>query len=218
MDIKYLGHSSFHLKGKTSSVVCDPFDPKIVGLPFSKIEAGIVTLSHAHDDHNYVEGVTGEPLVLDLPGEFEKQGIRINGYAAYHDAKQGEERGPNIIFKIEVDGVSILHCGDLGHAFDDEIIEEIGEVHVLLVPVGGHFTIDANKAKAIVAAVEPAIVIPMHYKEQKHAPMFEVLADLSVFLKEMGVAEYEQQKKLTLKKEDFAASEQLKVVVMDPSN
>lgn len=216
MDIKYLGHSAFHIKGKTDSVVCDPFDPKMVGLSFPKIEAGIITISHQHQDHNFVQAVTGATLTLDIPGEYEKQGIRINGYPSFHDNKKGEERGGNTLFRIEVDGVSILHCGDLGHTLDDEIIEEIGSVAVLLVPVGGHYTIDAAKASAVVAAIEPSIVVPMHYKTAKHDSSFEEMAELSVFLKEMGVAEVEPVKKLTLKKEDTEAAE-MKVVVMDAS-
>lgn len=119
MEIKYLGHSSFLIKTKTAKIVTDPYDSHMVGLKFPKVEADIITISHHHQDHDKADQVgfsqTGVlPLVIDIPGEFEKQGIRIFGFKSYHDKKQGQERGENIIYKIEAEGISVLHCGDLG--------------------------------------------------------------------------------------------------------
>ena len=212
MDIKYLGHASFLLKGKTDSVVMDPFD-KSVGLKFPEVSAGIVTVSHDHPDHNAVSQVEGSPLVLNIPGEYEKNGIRLTGFGVYHDNKRGEERGRNTLFRVDVDGISVLHCGDLGHTLFEELTEEIGEIDVLLVPVGGFYTIDSKTALEVIKSIEPSIVIPMHYQTDKHSPTFADVAPLSEFLKQMDITAVEPVKKLTLKPGDFG--EEMKVIVME---
>lgn len=215
MDIKYLGHSSFHLKGKNGSVVTDPFDSKMVGLKFPQVEADIITISHHHADHNATAAVSGTPLVLDIPGEYEKGGIRVTGYDTFHDGERGEKRGRNTMFKIEADGLSVLHCGDLGHIPADELIEEIDTVDVLLIPVGGFYTITADEAVSLVSKIEPGIVIPMHYNHPKlNQDGFAQLTPVSDFLKKIGADEaLEPVKKLTLKKQDIA--EETKVIVME---
>jgi L-ascorbate metabolism protein UlaG (beta-lactamase superfamily) len=149
MDIKYIGHASFFIKTKLSRVVTDPFDPKI-GLKFPKTEADIVTVSHHHSDHNFLSQITGDPLIIDWPGEFEKQQVRISGFSSFHDKQKGAERGENTLYKFETEGISILHCGDLGVVPDDNFINQIGEVDVLMVPVGGVYTIDANDAVDVI--------------------------------------------------------------------
>ncbi len=213
MDIKYFGHSSFYLKGKSDALVTDPFDPVMTGLKFPKIEATIVTVSHPHGDHDKTGFVEGSPLVIDIPGEYEKNGIRVTGYGVYHDNERGAKRGKNTMYKIEIDGVSVLHCGDLGHSLYEELTEEINEVDVLLVPVGGFYTIDARQAYEVIKQIEPSIVIPMHYRTEKHADSFKDVAPLADFLKVMEITEFEPVKKLTVKKEDMA--EEMKVVVME---
>lgn len=215
MDIKYLGHSSFQIKGKTESVVTDPYDSKMTGLKFPKIEAGIVTISHQHGDHNDKKAVDGATLVLDIPGDYEKNGVRITGYHTYHDAEKGAKRGLNTMFKIEMEGMTVLHCGDLGHTIDDELAEEINNVDILMVPVGGFYTIDAKGAYEVIKALEPTIVIPMHYRTDKHdSKAFGEVAPLSDFLKVMDITTIEPVKKLSLKKDDLASGE-MKVVVME---
>jgi L-ascorbate metabolism protein UlaG (beta-lactamase superfamily) len=217
MDIKYFGHSSFFLKGKTATVVTDPFDPQMVGLKFPKIEADVVTISHQHQDHNQAHLVGGNPLVIDIPGEYEKQGIKISGFPVYHDQKQGAERGKNTLFKIEADNLSLLHCGDLGHVLSDEIIEEINGVDVLLIPVGGFYTIDPDEAAAIVRKIEPSIVIPMHYNTPRlNQQQFGKLAPVSEFLSKIGGEETQPIKKLSVKKEELG--EEMKMVVMEISS
>jgi L-ascorbate metabolism protein UlaG (beta-lactamase superfamily) len=213
MEIRYLGHASFHLKGKSASVVTDPFDKETVGLKFPTVSADIVTVSHHHADHDIVKEVEGTPLVLDLPGEFEKEGIRVTGFETYHDKEQGAKRGKNIVFKIEVDGVSILHCGDLGHVFNDETLEEIGTVDVLLVPVGGVYTIDSTDALQVIKQVDPKTVIPMHYKVEGMKDTFKDLTAVDDFLTKMGIVVEEKMKKLVVKPEE--ESEQMKTVVME---
>lgn len=219
MEIKYIGHSSFFIKSKEARVVTDPYDPGMVGLKFPKTEADIVTISHQHPDHNYIAGISGTPLVIDWPGEFEKNGVRIFGYRSFHDKNKGQERGENTLYKIETEDLSILHCGDLGHLIDDSFIEEIGEVDILMVPVGGLFTIDATEAVELVKRVEPKLVIPMHYNSPKlKQEQFEKLTGVEDFLKKIGASgEEPPTQKLTVKSDDLKEVE-MKVVVMDISS
>jgi len=212
MEIKYLGHSSFLIKNKEGKLITDPFDPKFVGLKFSKQEADIITISHSHKDHSFTGFVDGNPLILTWPGQFEKKGIRIWGFKTFHDKKQGAERGENVLYKIETEGVAILHCGDLGMIPTDELIDEIGDVQVLMVPVGGKFTLDASEALEMVKKVDPAIVIPMHFGRPEMA--IEGLAPVEEFTKKMGIETVEPLDKLVLKKEDFVVDQAVRVVVL----
>ncbi len=213
MKIKYLGHASFLLRFKTAKLITDPFDPKMVGLPFPRQEADIVTISHQHEDHNRADLVKGEPLVIDLPGEYEKKGVRIKGFLTYHDKKKGAERGENIIFKIESEGISILHCGDLGHVLSDEQVEALGKVDILLVPVGGFYTIEPEEAVELVNKIEPAIVIPMHYNHEKlNQKVFSALKPVEKFLELMGGGE--RVKDLSLLKSDLEGREK-EVIVLE---
>lgn len=215
MDIKYFGHSAFFIRSKDAKVVTDPFDPKMTGIKFPKTEADIVTISHQHKDHNFKEGISGTPLFSEMPGEYEKNGVRITGYQTYHDKKKGEERGENVAYKIEADGISILHCGDLGVVWDDSFIDQLGEVDVLMVPVGGFYTVDANEAVELVKKIEPSLVIPMHYKTAKHSKDAEI-SPVDEFLKKMAVEGVSPTPKLTIKKEDLL--DEMKTVVMEISS
>lgn len=212
MEIAYLGHSSFRLSGKTSRVVTDPFDPKMVGLPFPKTTASIVTVSHQHEDHNKVELVGGDPLVLTIPGEYERGGVRVAGFEVYHDGQKGKERGATIMFRIEIDDITILHCGDLGQQISTEIIEEIGDVDVLLIPTGGIYTISPEEAKDVVSEIEPSIVIPMHYKAPGMSSAFEKLSPVDAFITALGATPTYVEGKLRVVKEELG--EETKVIVM----
>lgn len=213
MQLKYLGHSSFLIKTKDAKVVMDPFDPKTVGMKFPKQEADVVTFSHQHPDHNYGAGVSAEALVVDWAGEYEKKGVRITGYPTFHDKEKGAQRGENIIFKIEADEISILHCGDLGHTLTDEQVDEIGDVDILLIPVGGYYTIDAAEAVSIIHKIEPSIVIPMHYNHKDlDQKVNKDLAELDEFVAKYGSAPSETLDALTIKKEDLP--EDTKFIVM----
>ncbi|OGK15113.1 hypothetical protein A2774_01540 [Candidatus Roizmanbacteria bacterium RIFCSPHIGHO2_01_FULL_39_12c] len=214
MDIKYLGHASFYLRSKDAKLVTDPFDPKMLGMKFPKTEADIVTVSHHHQDHNYVQGVSGDPLIIQLPGEYEKNKLRVTGFATYHDKQKGAERGENTAYKIEGDGISLLHCGDLGMVWDDAFTDKLGEVDILLLPVGGFYTIDAGEAAELVKKIEPSIVIPMHYNQAKlNQQIFAKLTPVDAFLKKMGAEQIPPVSKLTVKKEELG--EEMKVVVME---
>ncbi|QQG44165.1 MAG: MBL fold metallo-hydrolase [Candidatus Roizmanbacteria bacterium] len=213
MEIKYLGHSAFLIKTKDAKLVTDPFSSQMVGMSFPKIEADVVTISHSHADHNFVQGVSGDPLVIDWPGEFEKNGIRVFGYKWYHDNKKGLERGENILYKIEAENLTLLHCGDLGDLLNDELYEEIGNIDILFVPIGGTYTIDATTAASLVKKLDPSIIIPMHYSQEKLSEeLRSKLSPVSDFLKEMGIDEVNPVDKLVVKKEDL--SEEQKVIVM----
>lgn len=215
MNIKYLGHSSFFIRSKDAKIVTDPYGPS-TGFKFPKTEADIVTVSHDHDDHNHPQGVTGEPLIVDWPGEFEKKGVRITGFPTYHDKKKGEERGHNTLFKIEADGMHILHLGDLGHTLDDDTLEAIGDIDILLIPVGGHYTIDAKEAVEVIKQIEPSIIIPMHYRTPSHnEKTFGEVAPLEDFLKAYGLESPETVDQFNIKKEDLG--DETKVVVMKTS-
>lgn len=212
MDITYLGHSSFKLKGKTGSVVTDPFDPKMVGLKYSGVEGDIVTVSHDHEDHNRVDLVKNYEKVIDGPGEYEINNISIIGVASYHDDKKGEERGRNTIYVFEIDGLRICHLGDLGHKLSDSQIEAIGDIDILLIPVGGVYTIAPSLAVEIVQNIEPSIIIPMHFKDKQVSEGLSKLGPVEPFLKEMGLT-VEKLPKLSVKKEELAETE--KVVLLE---
>lgn len=219
MEIKYLGHASFLIKSKTTRVVTDPYDSEMVGMKFPKTEADIITVSHHHHDHDRVDAVslppTGTaPLVIDMPGEFESRGVRIFGYRSFHDEKQGEERGENILYKIEVEGISILHCGDLGLVPDDSLLDTIGDVDILLVPTGGTFTVGADKAAELVKKVEPSVVIPMHFNHSKlNQKNFGSLLPVEEFTKKFGVEKPQPLPKFVYKREE--GEEEMKVVVLE---
>lgn len=214
MEIIYLGHSSFKLKGRSASVICDPFDSVMVGLKFTSNDADIVTVSHEHADHNQTESVKGIKKIINGPGEYEIMGISILGFASYHDNKKGEERGKNTIYVYEIDGMRIAHLGDLGHGLSEGLVEDLGDIDILLIPVGGEYTIDAEEATAIVREIEPSIVIPMHFAVPGlNSTNFAKLASVDGFLKEVGL-NVERLPKLTIKKEEIIEEEQ-KVVVLE---
>ncbi len=164
MKIKWLGHSSFVLTESTGlSVLTDPFDPKMVGYGYPREKVDVVTVSHSHADHNYLAGVEHK-TVIDKPGKYEYNGIHIAGTQSFHDDCEGAARGNNIVFKFRMDGVNICHMGDIGEPCSPELIERLIPVNVLLIPVGGTYTVDAETAKEYVDRLMPDIVIPMHYK------------------------------------------------------
>lgn len=218
MDITYLGHSSFKLKGKSASVVVDPFDAAIVGIAYPKVTAEIVIASHDHSDHNAIGGVTGtslraEPFVIAAPGEYEVNGISVFGFSTFHDKKEGADRGKNMITVIHVDDVVVGHLGDLGHTLSDKLVEEMGQVDVLLVPVGGHYTVGPADAANIVEQIEPSIVIPMHYKVSGMKEAFDDLVSVETFLKEVGAEDARREAKLTVSAQTLP--EEREVIVLE---
>ncbi|AFK85797.1 MULTISPECIES: MBL fold metallo-hydrolase [Thermoanaerobacterium] len=164
MKIRYFGHSCFKIVSENgTSVVTDPFD-KTVGYPLPETEADIVTSSHSHFDHNYFKAVKGDYKIVNTPGEHDVKGVHIKGVSVFHDDEHGAKRGKNIIFVIEVDGIKVCHAGDLGHILTDDMIKDIGDIDVLMVPIGGYYTIDDRQAVKVVEQLKPKLTIAMHYR------------------------------------------------------
>lgn len=165
MNIKWLGHSCFALTESTGTViVTDPYNAKEVGYSMPEITATAVTVSHSHKDHNNVSAVKGNPAVISGVGSCEIDGVDINAFTTNHDEKSGKLRGTNLVFTYRLDGVTVCHLGDIGEECSARILDAIGSVDVLLIPVGGKYTIDAELAKDYVDKLMPSIVIPMHYQ------------------------------------------------------
>lgn len=196
MDIYWLGQACFRLKGKSVTIIIDPFDPDFTGLSLPKdLEADIVLLSHEHKDHSNLKAVLGNPVKISGPGEYETHGVTINGIGVFHDQKQGTERGKNTVYHLEVDGLNIVHLGDLGHLLSEQQVESIGSTDILMVPVGGIYTIDAKDASEVVAQLEPPVSVPMHYLT---SGLKFPLDPVDLFLKEMGVENLQPISKLSI--------------------
>jgi len=167
MKITWYGHSCFLIEGGDVRILTDPFDAK-VPYDFPDLPVAIVTVSHDHFDHNAVDRVAGRPIVVKGVGERTAHGIDFIGIHSFHDDKEGAERGENTIYAFDLEGVRIAHLGDLGTSLDEGQIEALGDVRILLIPVGGHFTIDAETASRIAKDLRGAkIVIPMHFKTDR---------------------------------------------------
>lgn len=212
MQIQWLGQSYFKIqiknKGEDVVIATDPYD-KGCGLKPPKVQADIVTLSHDHDDHNNLDAIKGEPFVIDIPGEYETKGVFIYGIKSFHDDKEGTERGVNTIHRIHAEGLTIGHLGDLGSDLDDKQLEKLGNIDILMIPVGGVYTIDAKKANELISKIEPRIIIPMHYKV---SGLKDKLDGLDKFLKVSGLPS-EEMDKLKVTKKDLP-QEETKVVVL----
>lgn len=167
MKVKWLGQSSFLITSDAGmKIITDPYatDDRIKHDDISE-SAAIVTVSHDHFDHNNVAAVGGNPVVVRESTEAE--GITFKGIPTHHDTDGGSQRGNNVIFCFEIDGVKVCHLGDLGHPLSDKQLAEMGPVDVLLVPVGGFFTIDAAVATRLCGQLKPGVIIPMHFKNDK---------------------------------------------------
>ena len=208
MDITWLGHSCFRIRGSQAIIITDPFPPDI-GYTLGKQTADIVTVSHPHPSHSYTEGINEGYRLVKSPGEYEISGVLILGLNTYHDAVKGQSKGKNTVYLMEVDGITICHLGDIGHVLSDDDIEEMGNIDILLVPVGGVSTINASMAAETVRKVEPKVVIPMHYKDAKSKRDLEPVDN---FLKEMGQTAVEPRPKFTASRTNLPLS--LQVVIL----
>jgi L-ascorbate metabolism protein UlaG (beta-lactamase superfamily) len=171
MKVKWLGHASFLITlAGGLRIITDPYKTG-AGLDYKPIneKADIVTVSHEHADHNNIAAVSGHPQVVKTAGVKEVKGIKFKGIATYHDESRGMQRGTNIIFCFTLDGINLCHLGDLGHWLSQEEMAQIGAVDLLLIPVGGFYTIDARAADNVCQQLKPKVVIPMHYKTDKCA-------------------------------------------------
>lgn len=193
VEITWLGHSCFRIRGRQTTVITDPYSPSL-GYSLGKPKADIITVSHQHEGHSYVSGIEGNPKPVLGPGEYEIGGVLIIGVATFHDNVRGEQRGKNTVYVMEVDEIAVCHLGDLGHVLMAEQVEELGNVDVLLLPVGGVSTIDAPTAAEVVRQLEPRVVVPMHYKT---TTLSWKLESAERFLKEIGAKEVNAQPKLS---------------------
>ena len=208
-EIVWLGHACFRLKSKDATIITDPYD-KSLGLGTPGQKADVVTISHDHPHHNAVSTVKGDPMVINGPGEFEVRGVFITGVWSFADDDGGKARGRNTIFLFHMDDLIVCHLGSLGATLKPQQLEAIGDVHVLLVPVGGNASLTASKASEVISQVEPRVVIPMHYSiGRENLP----LDNLDKFTKEMGLKDIVPQEKFSMKASDLGETTQ--VVILD---
>ncbi|MBU0722030.1 MBL fold metallo-hydrolase [Patescibacteria group bacterium] len=212
MYITWLGQSCFKLQDKIGQdgviLVTDPYDND-TGLKMPRFEADIVTVSHDHHDHNNTGAIRNNPFIINTAGEYEIKGIFVEGVESAHDEKNGAERGKNIIYRIEIEDISITHLGDLGHILDTKQLEKLEGTDILLIPVGGKYTINATMAVEIISQIEPRIVIPMHYK----LPGLKLDIDgVEKFIKELGI-QPRHEEKLKISKKDLP-QEDMELVVL----
>lgn len=217
MEITWLGHSCFVLRGKNVTLITDPFTPQpgqSQGEPHKaregKISAPIVTISHNHPGHNFVEGVGGNPRVVRGPGEYEISDVLITGVPSYHDAKRGAERGRNTIYIIHMDDLVICHLGDLGHILQEEQLEEVADADILLIPISGSNTLSAAQAAEVISQVEPHVVIPMHYRPSTGTG--EGPDPLDKFCREMGIEAVNMQPKLNILRSNLPVETQVVIL------
>jgi len=215
--ISWSGQSCFQIsvsssKDHSAQIVIDPFGEKI-GLKEPRLSADILLVTHDHDDHNNVKAIKGEYFLISGPGEYEVKGVFIKGIPAFHDESQGKERGKITIYTIEAEGIKFCHLGDIGqNQLTDEQLEEIGSIDILMVPVGGIYTISGQEASKIISQIEPKIVIPMHYQ----LPQLKIkLEDVKKFLKVIGKNSITPQEKFQVK-ENTLPKEGMEIVLLLP--
>jgi len=218
MLIQYYGHSCFKITTKPAGrgqedvvVFADPFD-KSVGLRPPQGQADIVLVSHDHYDHNNVGALKGDPSVLDIPGEYSVKGINVIGISSYHDDKKGEERGRNTIFVLESEDIRICHLGDLGENLNEKQLENINGVDILMIPVGGNYTIDGKVAAEVAKKIDPKMIIPMHFKVKGLSAEIDI-DDENKFCDEIGNCPEGKITKLNIKKKDLE-DKKMETIVM----
>jgi L-ascorbate metabolism protein UlaG (beta-lactamase superfamily) len=209
MDMTWLGHACFRMRGREGIVLTDPPDPKS-GHAIPRTEAGLVTMSHEHAGHSSLKSVAGEPVVLRGPGEYEVHEVLVTGISSFHDDEKGAERGRNTVFTIRLDDLVICHLGDLGHALPAVDLEKIGDIDIALVPISGPDTnLSAARAAEIVHQLEPKVVVPMSFDPDdigKDTPFQRLLHEL-------GVKELTPVAKLSVTRSTLP--ENLQVVALD---
>lgn len=215
MEISFLGQSSFKIKTKKVTIVTDPYDP-LIGIKMPKVSADIITVSHQHHDHNFIEAVSGtpdrpQPFIAAGPGEYEISDVFIRGIASYHDVNK---KAKNTVYLIMTDGLELCHLGDLGRDLTEKQLEIVNQVDVLFIPAGGVYTITPEKAAQVVNQIEPKIVIPMHYQ----LPGLNLnLAPVDKFLAELGTGRKKEEDKLTIRA-DLLPEGERQVIVLKKRN
>ena len=211
-EIKWFGHNCFRIRAKEATVIIDPVD-RVTGYVMPKQTADIVAISHDHKGHSNLNAIKPEYQVVDGPGEYEMHDVFITGIRTYHDAVKGVERGYNVCYLIELEGIIFCHLGDLGHPLTTELAELMGNADVLMIAAGGPGIIDFEQAAEIVGQLEPKVVIPMQFAT---ANGDKQRGDIEAFCKALGVASPEAIDKLTLKSSDLADA--MQVIVLQPES
>jgi len=211
MEITWYGQSCFRIRTRGVAVVTDPYGPEL-GPTLPRLRAHIVTVSHQHPNHSYIRAVRGGAYVIQGPGEYEERDTFVFGVATTHNTPRDQNLGPNTSYLIEMEEMSICHLGDLGQPLTQEQVEELQNVDILLVPVGGRDTLTPSGAAEVISQLEPSVVIPMHYK----VPGIQAnLGTLQRFLKEMGVDEVSEVEAFSVTKSQLG--EDPRVVVLKPT-
>ena len=209
MEIVWYGHAFFRLKDRNITVVTDPYD-KTLGLPLPYPRADIVTVSHDAPHHNYLQGVKGDFKVVDGPGEYEISGVFITGLQATPPQKSSQQAAENTVFVIYMDDLVVCHLGDLNHVPSQSQVEDMDNIDVLLVPVGGQNALTAAQAAEVISLIEPQIVVPMHYQ----LPGISIELDpVTKFLKEMGITKTDTIDTLKITKSSLP--EETQVVLLE---
>ena len=214
MKIKFLGHATFVITSDAGiRIITDPYETS-PDLTYGEIteSADIVTVSHGHFDHGNVAAVKGNPEVVRRAGRTKAKGIEVKGIASYHDNAKGRLRGSNIIFCFELDGVRVCHLGDLGHLLEGKQVEEVGTVDILLIPVGGYYTIDAKAATQVCSQLKPRVIIPMHYKTEKGLPE---IAGVDEFLRGKANVTRQDSSEVEFEQGELPATSQ--IIVLKPA-
>ena len=215
MKVKWYGHAAFLITSDNGTkIILDPYESGAYGgqLSYGKIqdEADLVLTSHEHADHNDTKSLPGSPQIIKGSGTKTIKGISIKGIPTFHDPSKGSERGENTIFVLTVDEMKVCHLGDLGHILSEKELHEIGSVDILMIPVGGYFTIDAKEATRVAEQIKPRVLIPMHFKTSKCgfpiAPVDDFLKGKTDF-KKAGTSEVSFNKQ--------SLPQKMEIIVMD---
>jgi len=211
MDIKYYGHACFSIKEQGMTLVTDPYS-EAIGMKLPPLKADVVTISHKDEAYNSKDSVEGEPKILNWPGEYEIGGVHFRGVHSFHNRKDDEEQLENIIFTGFFNGIRICHLGSQGTSLTPEQLDQIGDIDILFIPVGGKEVVEPAKAKEIIEKIEPRIIIPMVYHTEGNK---RDLGSLESFLSVMG-GNVEPIETLTVKKSELP-DDNSKVVVLNVS-
>lgn len=214
MKLQYLAHAAFlFTSSKGTKVLTDPYEPGGFGgaIGYNSINetVDVITISHSHADHNYIAPHHMKATLFNQAGKYEFDDVEISGIKTFHDTNMGKERGENIIFGLKIDGIVICHLGDLGHILNKDVLQAIGKIDVLLTPVGGVFTIDANAATSVMQSLAPKICIPMHYKTDKLT--FD-LVSVDDFIKNKNNVKMVQASEVELDKDRFTETPEIWVL------
>lgn len=209
MDILWHGYSCFTLKTRHGTVVIDPYHSE-TGLTLPSLTADAVLVSHHHPEHDNIQAVHGNPRILDWPGEYEVKGMAITAQALpYQNGKLGE----GVLFLIDVDNIKICFLSDMSGKIGNDLIESIGDIDILMIPVGGQHTLSANQAHEIIEELEPRAVIPMHYSFEG---MQGELDGIESFLKIIGASTQEGKEKYTVNERNDLHEEKMEVILLKP--